>query len=201
MRTTKRTFISGVLKTTTMKTKPILAVAFIGALTFTTAQAQQYPNPTTVAEVPGPPSGTAMTTAYVQTVGRMAYLWGWPLVNMANRGAAFSKAPEPGLLGGVVPVAFNHNAMLTGYVSPEEHFVTCPNQDVVYGSGFFALDKEPIVFQVPDFGDRFRLSLLLIASSNSKVKTYGTCSNAGYLLLVLSGNRLLRMLVCRSCAR
>ena len=48
-----------------------------------------------------------MTKAYVQTVGRMAYLWGWPLVNMANRAAAFSKAPEPGLLGGVVPIAFN----------------------------------------------------------------------------------------------
>ena len=35
----------------------------------------------------------------------MAYLWGWPLVNKANRAAAFSKVPEPGLLGGVVPVA------------------------------------------------------------------------------------------------
>ena len=42
-----------------------------------------------------------MTKAYVQMVGRMAYLWGWPLVNIANRAAAFSKAPEPGLLGGV----------------------------------------------------------------------------------------------------
>jgi hypothetical protein len=33
--------------------------------------------------------------------------------------------------------------------------VTCPNQDVVYGLGFFALDVEPVVIQVPDFGDRF----------------------------------------------
>jgi hypothetical protein len=120
-----------------------------------TAQAQQVPIPTTAAEVPGPASGNAMTTAYVQMVGRMAYLWGWPLVNMVNRADAFSKAPEPGLLGGVVPIAFNRNAMLTDYVSPEERFVTCPNQDVVYGAGFFALDKEPIVIQVPEFGDRF----------------------------------------------
>ena len=44
--------------------------------------------------------------------------------------------------------------MLTDYVRPD-HFVTCFNQDVVYGIGFFALDKGPIVFQVPDFGDRF----------------------------------------------
>ncbi|MGA8757325.1 MAG: DUF1254 domain-containing protein [Stellaceae bacterium] len=119
------------------------------------AQAQQVPIPTTAAEVPGPASGTAMTKAYVQTVGRMAYLWGWPLVNAANRAAAFSKAPEPSLLGGVVPVAFNRIAMLTGYISPEEHFVAWPNQDVVYGFAYADLDKEPIVFQVPDFGDRF----------------------------------------------
>jgi hypothetical protein len=63
-----------------------------------TAQAQQVPIPTTAAQVPGPPSGTAMTTAYVQSVGRAAYLWGWTLVNNANRHADFSKAPEPGLL-------------------------------------------------------------------------------------------------------
>lgn len=119
------------------------------------AEAQQYPIPKTAAEVPGPPPGTVMTKSYVQAAGRTAYLWGWSLVNMANRAVAFSKAPEPGLLGGIVPVAFGRNGMLTGYVSPEETFVTCPKQDVVYGSGFFALDKGPIVFQVPDFGDRF----------------------------------------------
>jgi hypothetical protein len=141
------------------------------------AWAQQVPIPKTAAEVPGPPPGTAMTTAYVQSVGRMAYLWGWPLVNMANRGAAFSKAPEPGLLGGVLPFAYNSVAMLTGYVSPEQTFVTCPNQDVVYGGGFFALDKEPIVFQVPDFGDRFWVYALYDARTDefSEIgKAYGT---------------------------
>jgi hypothetical protein len=131
------------------------SVAVWASVWATTAQAQQFPAPKTASEVPGPPSGTAMTTAYVQTVGRMAYLWGWPLVNSANRAAAFSKAPEPGLLGGIVPVAFGRNAMLTNYISPEEQFITCPNQDVVYGAGYFSLDKEPVVFQVPDFGDRF----------------------------------------------
>jgi len=49
--------------------------------------------------------------------------------------------------------------MLTDYISPDETFVTCPNQDVVYG-GYFALDKEPVVFQVPDFADRFRVYAL-----------------------------------------
>jgi hypothetical protein len=54
----------------------LIAAALAFALAFTTAQAQQFPIPTTAAEVPGPAAGTAMTTAYVQMAGRMAYLWG-----------------------------------------------------------------------------------------------------------------------------
>src|SRR4030095_8762664 len=77
-------------------------------------QAQQVPIPTTAAQVPGPASGTAMTTASVQTVGRMAYLWGWALVNNANRHADFSKAPEPGLIGGGGPSAHHAGAGLCG---------------------------------------------------------------------------------------
>src|SRR5690349_5936997 len=111
-----------------------LAAALVGALMTAAANARQAP-PKAAAAVPGPPPGTAMTRAYVQTVGRMAYVWGWPLVNAANRAKAFAKAPEPGLQGGVVPVAYNRIAMLTGYMDPAERFVTCPNQDVVYGAG------------------------------------------------------------------
>lgn len=40
------------------------------------AWAQQVPIPKTPAEVQGPPPGTKITTAYVQSVGRAAYLWG-----------------------------------------------------------------------------------------------------------------------------
>ena len=135
---------------------PLLGAGAAFAMLAGKAQAQQVPIPTTAAEVPGPPAGTTMTTAYVQSVGRAAYLWGWPLVNNAARHAAFSKAPEPGLLGGVLPIAHNALAMLTNYVSPDQRFVTCTNQDVVYGFGFLdSLDERPIVFQVPDFGDRF----------------------------------------------
>jgi len=150
------------------------------------AQAQQYLIPTTAAEVPGPAPGTAMTKAYVQLVGRMAYIWGWALVNNANRHAAFSKAPEPGLLGGVLPIAHNSLSMLTNYVSAEQRFVTCTNQDVVYGAGFLDnLDNEPVVFQVPDFGDRFWVFALYDARTDelSQIgKQYGT--KPGFYLLV-----------------
>ena len=116
----------------------------------------QVPIPKTAAEVPGPVPGNTMTNAYVQLVGRMAYVWGYPMVNAHNRRAAFAEAPEPGLLGGVVPVApVGFNQMLTNYIKPDQTFIVCPNQDVAYGAGFTALDKEPTVIQVPDFGDRF----------------------------------------------
>ena len=31
------------------------------------------------AVVPGPAAGARMTEDYVRSVGRLAYLWGWPL--------------------------------------------------------------------------------------------------------------------------
>src|SRR5215831_14083768 len=102
------------MKQTLLRTLTVAGV--LCAVTTTVVHAQQVPLPTTAAEVPGPAPGTAMTKPYVQMVARMAYFWGWPLVNAANRAVAFSKAPEPGLLGGVIPVAYNHLAMLTGYI-------------------------------------------------------------------------------------
>ena len=118
-------------------------------------QAQQVPIPQTAAEVPGPAPGP-MPKAWVQMVGRMAYAWGWPLVYVYNQRTTLTKVPEPGLLAGAMPVApMNQVGMLTGYISAGEVFVADPNQDVVYGLGFLALDKEPVIFQVPDFGNRF----------------------------------------------
>lgn len=40
-----------------------------------TAPAIQVPIPKTAADVPGPVPGNTMTSAYVQFVGRMAYMW------------------------------------------------------------------------------------------------------------------------------
>ena len=164
----------------------VIGAALFGALAFTAAQAQQVPIPTTAAQVPGPAAGNKMTKEYVQMLGRMAYIWGWPLVNAHNRREAFAKAPEIGLLGGVVPVApIGQLTMLTGYINPAQTFIACPNQDVVYGGGFSALDKEPVVFQVPDFGDRFWVYALYDGRTDefSRIgKAYGT--KPGFYLIV-----------------
>ena len=118
-------------------------------------QAQQFPIPQTAAEVPGPTSGP-MTTASVQMVGRMAYVWGWPLVYVYNQRTELSKAPETVLLDGAIPVGpMNKVVMLTNYISPSETYMDIPNQDVVYGMAWLSLAKEPLVVQVPDFGNRF----------------------------------------------
>ena len=112
--------------------------------------------PTSAAEVTQPVAGAIMHKEYVKIIGRMAYVWGWPLVNSFNRRADITQAPAPGRLGGVVPVAPRGRlCMLNDYVLPEQSFVACPNQDVAYGVAFLSLDEEPVVIQAPDFGDRF----------------------------------------------
>ncbi|WP_321798326.1 DUF1254 domain-containing protein [Caballeronia sp. J97] len=114
-----------------------------------------------------PPPGLPMHPAYAQVIARMAYVWGWPMVNMLNRNARITQAPHPGLINGVLPAAPRGQVgMLHDYIDPAETFVTCPNQDVVYGLGFFSLDEEPVVAQVPDFGDRFWVYALYDARTN-----------------------------------
>jgi len=137
----------------------IAAAAFIiGLLIATqsvTGQAQQVFIPQTAAEVRGPAPGP-MTKAYVQMVGRMAYVWGWPLVYVYNQRTELTKVPEPVLLNDALPLSpMNQVVMLTGYINPGERYIADPNQDVVYGLGYLSLEKEPVVIQVPDFGDRF----------------------------------------------
>ena len=71
-------------------------------------------------EVPAPVPRTRMTDEYVRSVARLAYLWGWPLVNMHNRLSIMEKLPGPGLLAGVVPAASPGSAaMLHDYITPE----------------------------------------------------------------------------------
>lgn len=154
---------------------------------------QQAPAPVAPApvavSVPDPVPGTRLTEDYVRRVGGVAYLWGWPMVNLHNRKLILSKLPGPGLMGGIVPVApINQLSMVRDYIDPAERLVACPNQDVVYGFGLFSLDQEPVVVQVPDFGDRFWVYQVVDQRTDSFVqlgKMYGT--KPGFYLLVGPG--------------
>src|SRR5690348_872975 len=100
-----------------------------------------------------PAADVLMFPEYAKAIATAAYVWGWPMVNMINRRAAITQAPEPGRLNGVLPCAPRGRiAMLNDYIAPDQTFIACPNQDVVYGLGFFNLDEEPVVIQVPEFG-------------------------------------------------
>ena len=146
---------------------------------------RQVPAPKTAADVPGQPAGTVMTPAYVELVARMAYLWGWPLVNNLNRSLGLKDLPEPGRLGGIVPASPpGRVSMLTDYIDAAQRFITCPNQDTVYGAGYQRLDTIPVVVQVPDFGDRFFTYQICDARTDAFAqigKQYGT--KPGFYLL------------------
>ncbi|MBN9522926.1 DUF1254 domain-containing protein [bacterium] len=134
---------------------------------------------------PGPVPGTRMTEAYVQQVARTAHAWAWPMMNIQARHAAYAPLPAPGLAGGVLPVAPpNHLCMLRDYIEPTERAVACPNQDVVYGQCVADFSKEPVVVQVPDFGDRFWVYQVVDQRTDSYAalgKMYGT--RPGFYLL------------------
>jgi hypothetical protein len=119
--------------------RPSLTIGTIGVALIVlagNAQAQQVPIPTTAAQVPGPVAGNTMTKAYVQTVGRIAYFWGYPIVATSSRRDAFAKAPERIYLGGFLPMAPTGDlTMLHDYISPEQTFIVCPNQDVCTAGG------------------------------------------------------------------
>ncbi|WP_141683899.1 DUF1254 domain-containing protein [Rhizobium sp. AC44/96] len=159
-----------------VSTAPILAASAI-------AQAQ---NVGAASEPTMPATGVLLQPGYAKTIAQMAYVWGWPMVNMLNRNAKITQAPYPGLLGGILPAAPRGQVgMLHDYIEPSETFVTCPNQDVVYGLGFFSLDDEPVVAQVPDFGDRFWVYALYDHRTDQfghVGKPYGT--KPGFYLLV-----------------
>ena len=144
--------------------------------------------PSLAAEMTGPIPGTKMTEEYVRLVGRDAYFWGWPMVNVYNRRLMYEKVPEIILAGPVPAAPLNRLGMLTDYVVPEERIVACPNQDVVYGAGALALDMSPVVIQVPDFGDRFWVYQVVDLRTDSFAslgKMYGT--TPGFYLLVGPG--------------
>lgn len=133
-----------------------MATLFAAFVPVLGAHAIETVPPLTHAQPPAPDAQMRITEPYARLVARDAWFWAWPMVNVYNRRLAFKHAPEPGLLGGVLPLAPpNRLAMLTDYIQPEQRAVTCPNQDVVYGAGVLALDESPAVVQVPDFGKRF----------------------------------------------
>ena len=158
-----------------------IALALAAALPIAAA-AQQVPAPKSAADVTAPADGVTMNPEYARSVAKSAYIWGWPMVNQMNRKAKITQAPHPGLLNGILPAAPRGQiGMLHNYIEPSETFVACPNQDVVYGLGFFSLNEEPVIAQVPDFGDRFWVYALYDQRTDQFTGNRATLTRALYL--------------------
>jgi hypothetical protein len=108
-------------------------------------------------DTPGAPKPAAFSPEQIREVGRDAYIWGWPLVYLHQCRDAVRYVKVPGRAGGAPVAPLNQLAMMTDYIAPTAKAAPCPNQDVVYGFGMLDLGKEPLILQVPDFGDRFWL--------------------------------------------
>lgn len=169
-----------------MTRSSLLVTVSLLALVAIPVHAQQVPQPDNPSQISGTPAGTVMTKAYAETIARTAYVWGWPLVNNLNRSMAVSKLPGPGRIDGVIPAApTGYVSMLSDYIDAAEHYVTCPNQDTVYGAGYQRVNSQPVIVQVPDFGDRFFTYQIIDARTNTFAqigKQYGT--KPGFYLLV-----------------
>ena len=158
-------------------------ISLVGAASIGTARGEPVqPSPGwDRAMPPGPDVRVKITEEYARQVGRDAYFWAWPMVNIYNRRQYFTQVKEMALKGPLVEAPANHFAMLTDYIDPEERSVACPNQDVVYGIGALALDISPVVVQVPDFGDRFWVYQVVDLRTDSFVqlgKMYGTTAGS-----------------------
>jgi hypothetical protein len=137
--------------------------------------------------VPVPPPNSILTEAYVREVGRFAYLWGWPLVNIYNRYWTQDWVKtQYFLVGGVAPVVpINRLGMLIDYNQPGQRYITCPSQDLIYGFGVLDLARSPVVVQVPDFGKSF----FVIQTTDQRTDAFGEIgamygTKPGFYLLV-----------------
>ena len=75
--------------------------------------------------------------------------------------------------------------MLTNYVSPDQTFIVCPEPGRCLWRWIHGLDKEPVVIQVPDFGNRFYVFALYDQRTDEIArigKQYGT--KPGFYMIV-----------------
>jgi len=172
--------------TSSRKISTVVLFAAVSLATLAPAQVPLAPSPEwTQAMPPGPVAGTKITEEYATLVARDAYFWAWPLINMYSRRLAAAKVPQIVMAGPLPAAPLNRLGMLTDYIDPDERGVACPNQDVVYGAGFVALEASPVVIQVPDFGNRFWVCQIVDLRTDSFAalgKMYGT--TPGFYLLV-----------------
>jgi hypothetical protein len=99
---------------------------------------------------PIPPCTSLDDREDIRAVAEEAYVWGWTLVNVANRANQMSKFAngKPLLVNGW-PIGYNSFTLQTQPTKPKQRLMCCPNTSLRYGGGAFVLGKKGVVAQVP----------------------------------------------------
>jgi hypothetical protein len=133
---------------------------------------------------PGLDPRTAISESYARLVARDAVLWLWPTMELWNARLHAAQIAEASLQAGLPTAPLNHLAM--GHaVADANGNLACPSQDVLWGCAVLALDKGPVVVQVPDFGGRCWLVQVLDARHDAFANLGAMHETApGFYLLV-----------------
>ncbi len=128
-------------------------------------------------------NASPMSTNSISAI-REVYVWAWPLVYMSNMKQSLQLVRAPGKSGGAPVAPVNSLCMLNDVVSPDFQSVPCPNRDVLYGFGLMDLHDQPVIVQIPEFGDRFWLYQIgdhRMESIGQLGSMYGT--RAGFVMI------------------
>jgi hypothetical protein len=125
------------MKTTTMKTKTILAVAFAAVLTLTTVRAADIP--------PADSSAVALTKEETKAIAEEGFIYGLPIV--MNYGVMYDYAVDKN--SGQYKAPFNQIHNEARVFTYKDTAIVTPNSDTPYSMLEMDLRAEPIVLSVP----------------------------------------------------
>jgi hypothetical protein len=89
--------------------------------------------------------------AYVESLGRVVFYWGYPRVDTFGRTNMWQimDGHRETMLGILPAGPKNHTGGLGDYMSPAQRWVVAPKSDTIYGAGFADLTSDAAVVQTP----------------------------------------------------
>ncbi len=84
---------------------------------------------------PGPDARIGITEEYARHVGRDAFFWAWPMLDIYNRRLSSAAVPELARAGALAGAPVNRLAMLPDFLPPPQRSVACPDRTRCTASG------------------------------------------------------------------
>ncbi len=114
------------------------------------------PSPNWAQAMPsGPDTSVKITEPYARMVARDAYFWAWPMVNIYNRRLAFKQAPQRPHERRAALRTAQHAVHVARLHRTAAALGRLPEPGRGLRRWRRRARRDPVVVQVPDFGDRF----------------------------------------------